>query len=79
MVDEQNMKAEHWWNETNRTKPRNSEKRQDVVSTCLFAPDSPKFNKISDEDRHCSETEFLMLVAIKMTTLRIVTPCNPPR
>jgi len=42
-----------------------------------FVPNSPKFNEISNKDSHCSETEFLVMITIKMTTLYIVTPYNP--
>lgn len=78
MVDEQNMKTEHWRNESNRKKTEDLRKRQRLASTCLFVPNSLKYNKISDKDRHFSETEFLVVVTIVMTTLHNMTPFNPP-
>jgi hypothetical protein len=55
MVDEQNMKTEHWWKDTDREKPRNAEKDIRLCLLVVFVPNSPKSNKISDKDRHCSD------------------------
>lgn len=48
MVDEQNMKTGLWWKDTDREKPRNSEKD---ISLCLLVFFCAKFAEIQQNFR----------------------------